>query len=68
MTIERNEKGAVRAPGAAVLAGSSLTLDQAVRNVVAWGLATEEQAVRMARDNPRAVMQPALDAHGIVLG
>lgn len=68
MTIERDEKGAVRVPGAMVLAGSSLTLDQAVRNVVAWGLATEEQAVRMTRDNPRAVMQPALDAHGIVLG
>lgn len=67
MTIERDETGRVREPGAPMLAGSSLTLDAAVRNVVAWGLATEEQAVRMARDNPRAVMQPALDAHGIVL-
>lgn len=67
MTIERDEVGRVREPGAPMLAGSSLTLDAAVRNVVAWGLATEEQAVRMARDNPRAVMQPALDAYGIVL-
>ena len=67
MTIERDQEGAVQVPGAAVLAGSSLTLDQAVRNVVAWGFATEEQAVRMARENPRAVMQPALDAHGISL-
>ncbi len=68
MTIERDAAGSVRVPGAAVLAGSSLTLDAAVRNLVAWGLATREQALRMAGDNPRSVMRPALDAHGIGLG
>lgn len=34
------------------LVGSSLTLDQAVRNVVQWGIATFPEAVRMATINP----------------
>ena len=34
------------------LAGSVLTLDAAVRNVVAWGVATPEQAIRMASEIP----------------
>lgn len=34
------------------LAGSTLTLDQAVRNVVLWGVATPEQALRMASEVP----------------
>lgn len=34
------------------LAGSILTLDQAVRNVVAWGIVTAEQALRMASEVP----------------
>jgi len=60
MAIERTADGAVRLPGSATLAGSSLTLDQAVRNLVDWGLASPEAAVRMASDNPAALMAPTL--------
>lgn len=56
MTIERAADGSVRVPGSAVLAGSGLCLDDAVRNVVAWGLATEEQAVAMASTIPAALV------------
>lgn len=34
------------------LAGSTLTLAQAVRNVVSWGIVTAEQAIRMATEVP----------------
>jgi N-acetylglucosamine-6-phosphate deacetylase len=34
------------------LAGSILTLDKAVKNVVDWGIVTPEQALRMATENP----------------
>ena len=34
------------------LAGSTLTLEQAVRNVVSWGIVTAEQAIRMATEVP----------------
>jgi len=63
MAIERAANGAVRLPGSATLAGSSLTLDQAIRNLVDWGLASPEAAMRMASDNPAALMAPALEAH-----
>lgn len=33
-------------------AGSVLTLDRAVRNVVSWGIVTAEQAIRMATEVP----------------
>ncbi len=52
MAIERAADGAVRVPGASVLAGSSLELDQAVRNIVAWGIATASEAVALASANP----------------
>lgn len=67
MGIERSVDGSVRVPGAPMLAGSSLELDQAVRNLVAWGIATVEDALRMASGNPAALLAPALAAHGIVL-
>jgi N-acetylglucosamine-6-phosphate deacetylase len=67
MAIERAADGAVRVPGASVLAGSSLELDQAVRNVVAWGIATADEAVDLASANPRALLAPALAAHGVRL-
>jgi len=67
MAIERTDDGAVRLPGRATLAGSALTLDQAVRNIVGWGLASPAQAVRLAGDGPAALMAPALAAHGITL-
>ena len=65
MAIERASDGAVRVPGASVLAGSSLELDQAVRNVVAWGIATAREAVGLASVNPAALLAPALAAHGV---
>jgi N-acetylglucosamine-6-phosphate deacetylase len=66
MSIERRSDGSVRLPGSAYLAGSALTLDQAVRNCVAWGIADFAGAVQMASDHPRALMAAALAAHKIV--
>lgn len=56
MTVERSADGSVREPGAPMLAGSSLTLDQAVRNVVDWGLCTFTEATTMAGANARAAV------------
>ncbi len=67
MVIERAADGAVRTPGASALAGSSLELDQAVRNVVAWGIATAEDAIGLASANPAALLAPAIAAHGVRL-
>ncbi len=67
MSVDLREDGSVRQPGAANLAGSALCLDQAVRNVVAWGLASPHEAVAMASDHPLAALQPALDARGIAV-
>lgn len=67
MTIERDADGRVHEPGSDRLAGSSLSLDQAVRNLVDWNIASLEAAVRYARDNPRIALRPALEAHGIAL-
>jgi N-acetylglucosamine-6-phosphate deacetylase len=64
MAIERTANGAVRVPGATVLAGSSLELDQAVRNIVAWDIATADDAIRMASANPHTLLLPALAARG----
>jgi len=65
MAIERAADGAVRVPGASVLAGSALELDQAVRNVMAWGIATAEEAIGLASVNPLALLGPALAAHRV---
>ena len=65
MCIERAADGSVRVPGGATLAGSALALDQAVRNLVAWGLTTPAQAIALASANPAALLAPALAAHGI---
>jgi N-acetylglucosamine-6-phosphate deacetylase len=67
MDIEHAADGTVRQPGSAVLAGSALGLDQAVRNLAAWGLATPAEAIRMAAANPAALIGPALAARGIGL-
>lgn len=67
MAIERNEAGEVRAPGGSVLAGSALTLDLAVRNLVAWRIASADEAIRMASDHPAQALRPALEAHGLDL-
>lgn len=65
MEVEHSTDGSVRLPGSRYLAGSALTLDKAVSNVVRWGLASPEEALRMACDNPRALMAPSFEAHGL---
>ena len=67
MAIERAADGSVRVPGAPMLAGSSLCLDQAVRNLAGWGLAAPEAAIRLASANPARLLAPALAAHGLRL-
>jgi N-acetylglucosamine-6-phosphate deacetylase len=67
MTIERTPDGAVRPPGGQTLAGSALTLDQAMRNIVAWGVADAALAIRMASAHPAALLAPALAARRIAL-
>ena len=67
MSIEHTKNGEVRVPGETMLAGSALRLDQAVRNLVVWGLAAPADAVRLASDNPAALLAPALAAHAIRL-
>lgn len=65
--IERSADGTVRLAGSGLLAGSSLCLDQALRNIVGWGLATPAEAVAMASDRPRTIIASALAACGIDL-
>lgn len=56
MAIEATADGTVRAPGTSRLAGSALTLDRAVRNMVAWGIATPAEALAMAGAIPAALL------------
>jgi N-acetylglucosamine-6-phosphate deacetylase len=51
MAIEAGADGMVRLPGTERLAGSALTLDQAVRNLVRWGIATPAEAIEAASAN-----------------
>ena len=74
MTIEAAEDGTVRAPGSGRLAGSALTLDRAVRNVVAWGIVDWAGAFDMASAVPAGLLGLApmgrvrWSAEGEVLG
>lgn len=63
MTIQHMQDGSVRVPGTATLAGSALTLDQAVRNLVTWNLADARTALAMASTHPNAL----LARHGITV-
>jgi N-acetylglucosamine-6-phosphate deacetylase len=67
MAIEHSADGSVCVPGATVLAGSGLQLDQAVRNLVTWGLADPAAAVALAADRPAALLADAFAAHGCEL-
>ena len=67
MAIEHCPDGSVRVPNTTRLAGSALMLDQAVRNMVGWGLAAPAEALAMASVHPGAAIAPALDWHGIRL-
>lgn len=64
MAIERATDGSVRLPDGR-LAGSALTLDQAVRNVAAWGIVDWRAAVAMASGTPRIILAPALHYHNL---
>ncbi|MFI5015309.1 MAG: N-acetylglucosamine-6-phosphate deacetylase [Hyphomicrobiales bacterium] len=64
-TVERDADGSVHLPGQSLLAGSSLTLDAAIRNVVNWGLASFEEAIAMASANPRRLLAESFAAHRI---
>lgn len=66
MVIERYPDGSVRQLDG-LLAGSALCLDEAVRNLVSWGLASFEDAAAMASTHALAVLAPALQAHGITV-
>jgi len=63
--VELGRDGSVRIPGSNYLAGSSLTLDRAVRNVVAWTDACFEEAIAMATENPQRILASAFGRHGI---
>jgi N-acetylglucosamine-6-phosphate deacetylase len=63
MTIQHAHDGSVRVPNTTTLAGSALTLDQAVRNLVAWNLADAHTALAMASNNPNAL----LARHGVTV-
>lgn len=67
MQVESLADGSVRIPGAVGLAGSSLRLDDAVRNVVKWNIATFSQAIEMASTRIVGILGPALQAHAIAL-
>jgi N-acetylglucosamine-6-phosphate deacetylase len=67
MPVDLAADGSVRQPGGVSLAGSALKLDDAVRNVVAWGIATPEQAVAMASTHALACIAGALARAGISL-
>lgn len=67
MPVDLAADGSVRQPGGASLAGSALKLDDAVRNVVSWGLATPEEAVAMASTHALACIAAALQAAGVAL-
>ncbi len=65
MTVQHMEDGSVTVPGGATLAGSALCLDQAVRNMIAWNLASPAAALAMASTQPAALIAPALAWHRI---
>lgn len=67
MQVEHTPEGAVTQPGRANLAGSALTLDRAVQNVVAWGIADAPTALAMASTHPRAAMAAAFAHHEIAM-
>ncbi|MGI8969164.1 MAG: N-acetylglucosamine-6-phosphate deacetylase [Dehalococcoidia bacterium] len=67
MNVEHREDGSARLPGSPYLAGSALSLNTAVRNVVTWVNVTSLGALRMASENPRGLLAGALTRHEIRL-
>lgn len=67
MPVDLSADGSVRQPGGSSLAGSALKLDDAVRNIVGWGIASFRDAVAMASTHALTALAPALAASGIAL-
>lgn len=65
LAVDLDDSGMVRAADEQFLAGSSLTLDRALLNLITWGIVDFRGALRMACANPLAILSPALQAHGI---
>lgn len=65
LAIRRGADGSVRDPATGGLAGSALTLDQAMRNVVDWSFASFEEALAMASAHPRAVLARSFEYFGV---
>jgi len=59
MAIDGAADGSVRLPGGRTLAGSALTLDRAVRNLVAWDIADFTGALAMASGVPAGLLGEA---------
>jgi N-acetylglucosamine-6-phosphate deacetylase len=56
MMVERSMDGSVRDIGTPYLAGSSLTMDQGIRNLVGFELCGFEQAIQLGSTNPRKAL------------
>ena len=54
-------------PKGAGLAGSSLCMDDAIRNLVNWEIASFDEAIAMASSRVTAILAPAISARGITL-
>jgi N-acetylglucosamine-6-phosphate deacetylase len=63
MWVDRTEDGTVREKDAPHLAGSSLTMDQGIRNLVNWGLCSFDQAIALGSHHVRQ----SLNENGISL-
>ena len=64
--VEATSDGVVRIPKSKYLAGSTLTMDQALRNVIKWNVGDFRAALKMACANPINLIAPALAARNIV--
>lgn len=60
MVVEGRPDGSARLPATGALAGSALTMQQAVRNVVEWAIATPAEAHAMAATTPARLIAHAL--------
>ncbi|PWL17606.1 N-acetylglucosamine-6-phosphate deacetylase [Falsochrobactrum shanghaiense] len=67
LDIERLDDGTVWNPNGAGLAGSSLRLDDAIRNLVNWEIASFDEAVSMASHRVAEALASALSVRGIRL-
>lgn len=63
--IERHADGSVRLPGSNYLAGSAASLDQMLRNVMAWYGLDVIDALRLARENPMRAVSMAVEGPGV---